>query len=94
MVVKVLPNATGLPNGKLADAEIHFADGELRGCKLLGFSVWQRRAGDGQNVTFPARTYSVNGERRSFALLRPIEDQAAQNAIRDAILKAYAETQA
>jgi hypothetical protein len=33
----------------------------------------------------------VNGERRSFALLRPVVDTAAQNAFRDLILQAYAE---
>jgi hypothetical protein len=42
-------------------------------------------------VTFPARTYSVNGERRSFALLRPVADATAQDQIREAILAAYAE---
>ena len=42
-------------------------------------------------MTFPARQYSVNGERRSFALLRPIADTAGQDRIRDLILQAYAE---
>ena len=37
------------------------------------------------------RHYSVNGERRSFALLRPIVDTTAQNRIRDLILEAYQE---
>jgi hypothetical protein len=41
-------------------------------------------------VTFPARQYSVNGERRSFALLRPISDTAAQERIRELVLEAYA----
>lgn len=39
-------------------------------------------------MTFPARQYAVNGERRSFALLRPIADVAAQERVRDAILEA------
>ena len=56
-------------------------------------AVWERRTGGGRNVTFPARQYSVNGERRSFALLRPLEDVAAQDRIRDVILAAYAETE-
>jgi hypothetical protein len=60
---------------------------------LIGFAVWERRAG-GRNVTFPARQYSVNGERRSVALLRPIADTAAQDRVRDLILQAYAETEA
>ena len=42
-------------------------------------------------MTFPARQYTVNGERRAYALLRPIADSAAQNKIRDLILEAYAE---
>jgi len=33
----------------------------------------------------------MNGERRSFALLRPIVDTTAQNRLRDLILEAYAE---
>ena len=61
----------------------------LAGLKLIGFSVWERRGGM-RNVTFPARQYSVNGERRSFALLRPVVDATAQNGIRERILDAYA----
>lgn len=75
--------------GKIADAELHFLDGPLAGLKLVGFAVWQRRAGNERNVTFPARQYAINGERRSFALLRPIADPLAQFGIRDAILRAY-----
>lgn len=63
----------------------------LAGLKLLGFAIWERRTGAGRNVTFPARTYSVNGERRSFALLRPIVDTTAQDSIRERVLDAFAE---
>src|SRR4051794_13621697 len=91
MVVKITPNDKGNPVGKLADAELHFTDGALEGLKLIGFSIWERRGGNGRNVTFPARQYAVNGERRSFALLRPITDVHAQERIRDLILEAYAE---
>lgn len=94
MIVKIILNDRGNPPGKLADAELHFTDGPLTGLKLIGFSVWERRNGDGRNVTFPARQYSVNGERRSFALLRPIVDAGAQDAVRDAVLAAYAEAEA
>jgi hypothetical protein len=75
--------------------ELHFdaAEGVLEGLKLIGFAIWERRAGGGRNVTFPARQYSVNGERRSFALLRPLVDTTAQDRIRDLILSAYAETE-
>lgn len=61
----------------------------LAGLKLIGFGIWERRTGGGRNVTFPARQYSVNGERRSFALLRPIVDAAAQDRIRQLILDAF-----
>ena len=54
----------------------------------------RRRSGGGRNVTFRARQYSVNGERRSFALLRPIADTAAQERVRDLVLQAYAESAA
>jgi len=91
MTVKITPNDKGNPPGKLADAEIHFEDGALQGLKLVGFSVWERRGGAGRNVTFPARQYSVNGERRSFALLRPVADATAQDRVRDLILQAYRE---
>ena len=91
LVVTITPNDKQNPPGKLADAELHFSDGDLAGLKLIGFSVWERRTGNGRNVTFPARQYAVNGERRSFALLRPIGDQNAQERIRDLVLQAYAE---
>ena len=90
MTVKIVANSTGNPPGKLADAELHFIDGPLAGLKLIGFAIWERRTGAGRNVTFPARQYAVNGERRSFALLRPITDARAQDAVRDTILDAFA----
>jgi hypothetical protein len=96
MTIKIIPNENGNPQGKLADAELHFdaADGALEGLKLIGFAIWERRSGGGRNVTFPARQYSVNGERRSFALLRPLVDATAQERVRDVILQAYAEHEA
>ena len=96
MSVRILPNTSGSPAGKLADAEVVFeADaGPFTGMKLIGFAIWERRAG-GRNVTFPARQYSVNGERRSFALLRPANGEtSAQEAIRDLILDAYSRVEA
>ena len=90
MTVKIQANDKGNPAGKLADAELHFTAGPLEGLKLIGFGIWERRGGSGRNVTFPARQYSVNGERRSFALLRPIVDTAAQERIREFVLEAYA----
>jgi|SRR3954470_10120055 len=92
MIVKVIANSSCNPPGKLADVELHFADGPLEGLKLIGFGVWERRGANGRNVTFPARSYAVNGERRSFALLRPLDGGLnANNRLREVILQAYAE---
>ena len=91
MTIKITPNDKGNPPGKLADAELHFGDGPMEGLKLIGFSIWERRGGNGRNVTFPARSYVVNGDRRSYALLRPIVDTTAQGKLRDLILEAFQE---
>ncbi len=91
MIIKIVVNEKGNPPGKLADAEVHFTDGSFEGLKLVGFAVWERKTSGGRNVTFPSRSFSMNGERRSFALLRPIADSTASNRLRDVILEAYDE---
>lgn len=93
MTIHFIHNDKGSPAGKLADAELHFSGGPLDGLRLVGFGVWERKTG-GRSVTFPARQYSLNGERRSWALLRPVSDAAAQGPLRDLILAAYAEEMA
>ena len=94
MTIKITPNEKGSPPGKLAEAELHFNDGPLDGLKLIGFTIWDGRGGFKRNVTFPARNYVINGERRNFALLRPIVDATAQNKLRELLLDAYAEWEA
>ena len=47
MLVKISRNDKGNPPGKLAEAELHFAEGALDGLKLIGFSIWERRNGGG-----------------------------------------------
>ena len=91
MTVKIIPNEKGNLPGKLADVDLHVTSGPFDGLKLIGFAVWERRTGAGRNVTFPARQYSVNGERRSFALLRPAFNNAeGQERIKTSILEQYA----
>ena len=75
-------------SGKLASAEIHFTSGGLAGLRLLGFTVWSQKSG-GRNVTFPARQYVQNGQRRSFDLLRPLQDDGSKRRLQDLILAAY-----
>ena len=36
MVVKIVPNDKGSPSDKLADAELHFTEGDLQGLRLPG----------------------------------------------------------
>jgi hypothetical protein len=69
----------------------------LDGLRLTGFAIWERRSGTGRNVTFPARQYAVNGERRSFALLRPNTDtidNGPSMRLRDLIIRAYEQHEA
>ena len=89
MVVKIVPHESNNPPGKLADAELHFTEGPMHGLKLVGFAVWERKSGNGRNVTFPARSYTVSGERRTFALLRPAGEGTGPEAVRELILRAF-----
>jgi hypothetical protein len=101
MTIKIIVNDKGNPPGKLADAELHFDRhaGELTplaGLKLIGFAIWETRGGGRLNVTFPARQYSINSERRSFALLRPLGDNSrttpgadGTERIRELIIEAW-----
>jgi len=91
ITVNIVRNEKNKPQDKLADAEVHFIGGELDGLKLLGFAVWQQRSGTGRNVTFPARPFTVNGERRNFALLRAVDDRSAEDRLRQLVLQAYAQ---
>ena len=91
ITIKILNADPHSAPGKLADAEIHFLGGELDGLKLVGFAVWQRRDGKGQNVSFPARQFTVHGERRSFSLLRWIAKRNAQERLENLVLQAYAD---
>ncbi len=91
MFVKIVSGNPGGLSGKLADAELHFGDGLLDGLKLVGFTIWDRRDTRGRSVTFPARQYSVGGERRHYVLLRATDDTTTTEPIRQLILRAYAE---
>lgn len=95
MKITITLNATGNPPTKLADAELQFTEGPLEGLRLIGFGIWQRQNGS-RFLTFPAQSYSVNGERRSFALLRPQPGRAstATEQITALVLEAYDEVMA
>ena len=51
MVVKITQNEKNNLPGKLAEAELHFTEGALDGLKLIGFTIWERRTGNGYEVS-------------------------------------------
>ena len=91
IIVKILKSDQHSAPAKLADAEIHFAGGELDGLKLVGFAVWRKRDGNGQSVSFPSRQFIVHGERRTFSLLRWVAERTAQDRLAEVVLQAYRE---
>jgi hypothetical protein len=91
ITVNIVRNQNNKPQDKLADAELLFIGDELDGLKLLGFAEWKQRNGTGRNVTFPARPFIVNGERRNFALVRAVDDKTAEDRLCRLVLEAYAE---
>jgi hypothetical protein len=91
MIVRILPNDSHNPPTKLADAELLFEEGALTGLRLIGFAIWQSRNGNSRTVTVPARTYFVLGEKRAYALLRPVNDEGNVDPVRRLILDSYAE---
>ena len=91
--IKIQRNNRNTTPGKLAEAELHFTGGKLDGLKLVGFGIWEARNGGSRYVSLPARQFAVNGDRRTFVLLRSIADPKAQDHIRDLVLQAYAEYQ-
>jgi hypothetical protein len=91
MDVKIVSSGNGTPAGKLAAGELHFDEGPLAGLKLVGFGVWERRNAAGRGVTLPARQFAVQGERRTFVLMRPIGEGDSADALREHILRFYAD---
>ena len=89
ITIQILKTNGHAAPGKLADAEIHFNGGELDGLKLVGFAVWKRREGHGEDVTFPSRQFTVHGDRRSFSLLRWVAKREAQDRVADLVRQAY-----
>lgn len=74
--------------GVLATAEIHFSGGPLDGLRLVGFTVTQDKLGS-RKVVAPTRQYSVNGEKRAYALLRPVDDYQAWERFSAVVLDAF-----
>ena len=75
---------------KLADAEIHFGNGPLKGLRLIGFSVEKGRKDGEIAVKLPARVYTVAGERREYSLVQALAAGTTAELERE-ILAAYGE---
>ena len=58
--------------------------------KLIGFCVWECPAGRSHTVSVPPRQWFLDGERRDFAMRRPIADSYAQDRVRELVMQAYA----
>ncbi len=75
--VAITLNLKGNPEGKLADAELHFTDGPLAGMSLVGFGVWSKRERPSElSVTVPSRRFVSQGQHRTFGLLRITDPNA------------------
>ena len=75
-------------NNRLAEGQLVFKGGPLDGCNLVGFTIWQNRNGNGENVTFPARSYTNGkGDKRSFSFVQG--DAASLSQLRQVVLEAY-----
>jgi hypothetical protein len=75
-------------NNRLAEGKLVFKGSPLDGCNLVGFTIWQSRNGNGENVTFPARPYTNGGgDKRSFSFIQG--DSASLSQLRQVVLEAY-----
>jgi hypothetical protein len=89
--VRIIPNERGKLSGKLADAEVVFANRCRPAQRPHAGRVCRLGASRcGRSVKFPARQYSEHGVRRNFLLLRSSNRALeAQEPLRQYILDAY-----
>lgn len=79
----------GAPEKLIAEAEVLFEDGPFAGLKLVGFALW--RGNDDQVfVTFPAKPFGAEGDRRYYDLLRSSEARAGDvRRVKEWIIETY-----
>ena len=82
----------GSPQAKLSDVEVTITEENAHlfiGTKITGFSLWDNDD-QGIGVQLPNRPFKVNGERRSFSLLRSASgDPTALDPLKRYIVDAY-----
>lgn len=82
------------PQKLVCEAEIIFDEGPLAGMKLVGFSLWRGQE-DSVFVSFPARAFGADGDRRYFDLLRSVDGTILDSRrVKDWILEIYREAKA
>ncbi len=83
-------NRGGVPEGKLADVEIHFEEGPMTGLKLTGITVWKGNGSRGPYITFPSRPYMDKEQRRFYDYLRSgSKNPVAGREFKDYIIEEY-----
>jgi hypothetical protein len=93
MTIKFSQNDKGSPAGQACRCRTAFfrrAARRPQAHRLRGVGAPQRRP----QRHISSAQYTVNGERRSFALLRVIVDSSCQDKLRDVVLDAYKEFEA
>jgi hypothetical protein len=79
----------GGPERLVCDAEVIFdEEGPLCGMKLVGFTLW-RGADHDVHVTFPSRSFNIEGERRYFDYLRSADGAAESRRVKAWIIEQF-----
>ena len=95
--VHLMAPRPGSPKAKLGDIEVTITEENAHlfiGTKITGFSLWDNDD-QGIGVQLPNRPFKVNGERRSFSLLRSASgDPTALDPLKRYIVDAYTATTA
>jgi len=95
--VNVIRARPGSPDAKLGDVEVTITEENAHlfiGSKIVGFTLWDNEV-EGIGVQLPNRPFKVNGQRRSFSLLRSASgDPAVLDPLKQYIVEAYTATQA
>lgn len=93
--VSITPPRPGSPESKLGDLELTVTEENVHlliGSKIVGFSLWDNEA-DGIGVQLPSRPFKVNGQRRSFSLLRSASgDPTVLDPLKRYLVDAYTAT--
>jgi hypothetical protein len=93
--VNLMAPRPGSPQAKLRDVEVTITEENAHlfiGKKIVGFTLWDNGP-EGIGVQLPNRPFKVNGERRSFSLLRSASgDPTDLDPLKQYLVDAYTAT--